>query len=112
MNDNENDLKLVDFISKHRAAVPSGSADLEDRILQQVALTNNRENIIPFSRRRLWLVPSAIAAGLLAGVISYRYVMVLQPSAAEVTSLEAFMENNWHGSLSNHPEDDVLQVTD
>ncbi len=113
-HNNDNDFKLVNFISKHRASVPPSSPDLEDRILQQVAQTT-KENVVPFSypfRGCRWLVPSAIAAGLLAGVISYRNVMIQQPSAAELRNLEAFMENNWHGSVSNHPEEDVLQVTE
>jgi hypothetical protein len=120
MNHNDNDQNLINFIRQNKPAVPPSSPDLENRILQYVETryiaspqniaSPQKDNIQ--KRRHIFFFSSAIAAGLIAAVVTYRNAMLLQPSAAELNNLEAFMENNWYGSLSSHIEDDLLRVTD
>ncbi|MBW4595251.1 MAG: hypothetical protein KME46_20685 [Brasilonema angustatum HA4187-MV1] len=97
------DKDLIHFLRQHRSKVPPASLDLEKRILQQVQ-ASPIQLVRHFSQ--LWLVPPVIAAGLVAAVVSYRALIPIQPSAAEVATLETFIENNWHCILS--PEGDVF----
>jgi len=48
-----------------------------------------------FPHRRQWLTVSAIAASLLIAWGSTNLLMQPKPSAAELASLEAFLENTW-----------------
>lgn len=100
------DHKLVDFLKQHRPSVPDADPALEDRLFDAIAATAQPTSLADRrasrSRRSVaWLVPSAIAAGLVATVIGYRTLVPAQPSATELASLEAFVESNWQGTLSN-----------
>ncbi|WP_392534250.1 hypothetical protein [Nostoc sp. C117] len=105
-NDDKN---LVNFLCKHRPPVPPASPDLEQQILQQV-----QTSIVKPQRRlaRLWLVPPVMAASLLASVFSYRVLVPAKPSAAELANLEAFIDSNWQGTVSEHTESYVWHFTD
>lgn len=94
----QNDDTLVDFLRQHRPSVPSPALDLEAEIMAAVAQEPNFAP--PVQRRQLWLVPPAIAAGLLiswAGYSSYTH----QKSLQNLPQLEAFIENNWDGLLED-----------
>jgi hypothetical protein len=104
-----NDKDLVDFVRQHRTQVPPASLDLEQQILQQVQASS----VQPRHRRsQVWLVPPMIAAGLIATMISYRAYTPARPSAAELATLEAFIESNWQGTLSEHTGSYVWHFTD
>jgi hypothetical protein len=100
------DHKLVDFLKQHRPSIPAADPALEDRLFDAIAATAQPTSLVDqrSSRSRrsvVWLVPSAIAAGLVATVVGYRTLVPAQPSATELASLEAFVESNWQGTLSN-----------
>ena len=100
------DHELVDFLKQHRPSIPTADPALEDRLFDAIAATAQPttldERRVSRSKRSIaWLVPSAIAAGLVATVVGYRTLVPAQPSATELASLEAFVESNWQGTLSN-----------
>ncbi len=108
------DKDLVNFLRQHRPEVPPASADLEQQILQNVETLHPISLPAPKVRRRspFWLVPSVMAASLVAAVVSYRTLIPAQPSAAELVKLEKFMESNWQGTVSEYPEGDIFSMTD
>jgi hypothetical protein len=108
------DKDLVNFLRQHRPEVPPASADLEQQILRHVETLHATSLRTPNLRHRspLWLVPSTIAAGLVAAVISYDAFIPAQPSPAELAKLERFMESNWQGVVSDNPDSDVFSMTD
>ncbi|BAY11231.1 hypothetical protein [Calothrix sp. NIES-2098] len=105
----DDDQNLVNFLGKHRPPLPPASPDLERQILQQL-----QTSAVKPQRRspRLWLVPPAIAASLLAAVISYRVLVPAKPSAAELANLEAFIDSNWQGTVSEYTGSYVWHFTD
>ncbi len=108
----EQDLKLVNFLRQHHPEVPVASPDLERRILQDIETL--RTTSIPIQRRRspVWLVPSVIAAGMVAAIVGYHSLVPPSPTPAELAKLERFMENNWQGTVGDPPEADVFSMTD
>lgn len=84
--------RLVDFLRQHRPVPPSPPPDLEERIMTAVAASPHAKT---FPHRRLWLIPSAIAGTLLIAWGSTNLHQQPKPSAAELASLEAFLENTW-----------------
>ncbi len=102
-NDDKN---LVNFLRQHHPNVPPPSPELEEEILQNVKTLHIR----PRPERHhfdFWLIPPALAAGLVATVLSYHAFVPTQPHPTELTNLEAFIESNWH-SVSDNPGLDVL----
>ncbi|NMG09130.1 hypothetical protein [Brasilonema sp. UFV-L1] len=97
------DKDLIHFLRQHRTQIPPASPDLEKRILQDVQ-ASPMQVLRPSSR--LWLVPGVIAASLVAAVVGYRALAPTQPSAAEVASLETFIESNWQCIINVSPERD------
>lgn len=127
-NDDKN---LVNFLRQHRPEVPPAATDLEQQILQNVEtlhlhqwgdvcdktkrLRDRRPTSLPTSlerRRPLWLVPSAVAASLVAAVVGYQALIPPPPNAAELAKLERFMETNWQGAISTSPDGDSLAITE
>jgi hypothetical protein len=103
------DLKLQAFLQQHRPAVPPPAPGLEAKILAEIA--PKRRSSQPRSsqpRSVVWLVPPAIAAGLVATLLSYRSLTPTQPTATELANLEAFLETSWRGSINDRPEDALL----
>ncbi|HAA28817.1 MAG TPA: hypothetical protein DDW76_37790 [Cyanobacteria bacterium UBA11369] len=84
--------RLVDFLRQHRQVPPSPAPDLEQRIMAAVAASPHTKT---FPHRRQWLIPSAIVASLLIAWGSTSLLMQPKPSAAELASIEAFLENTW-----------------
>lgn len=112
------DQPLVDFLRQHRPLPPPPALDLEQRLLATLGETPQPKGTTVLERSRavvsrssrsarsLWLVPPAIVAGLLVTWTAERFWLPSNPSPAEVSSLEAFMENNWQGSVTHEPEFD------
>jgi hypothetical protein len=104
-----NDQKLVDFIRQNRPDLPPENQDLEAQIMAAVAAnprSESRQNssVIPFRRRSLWLMPPAIAAGLLMAWGTNRLLTPPPPTATELASLEVFIENTWDGVFDEYPQ--------
>lgn len=115
----EDDLKLTEFLKRHQPVVPAANPDLEDQLMSAIASTPQpRLTVVskaPVQRRILWAVPSAIAAGLVAVVVSHRpFAPVSQPSAAEVAELQNFIESTWDDSVAEQSvsEGDLFPVTE
>lgn len=92
------DEALKQFLRQHRSPIPPASPDLEARIMQAVGQSTTAQTKCQraSSNRRLWLVPSTIAAGLLVALASYQMVSLQQKTNAnQVANMEAFLENNW-----------------
>jgi hypothetical protein len=100
MTNPNDDERLVKFLRQHRPSVPPAAPGLEDQIMQAVASSGSHYPV----RRRLWVVPPvAIAAGVLIAWVGHQ---VLTPPMATVdpANLEAFLEDNWDGVVSETPE--------
>jgi hypothetical protein len=97
------DQALKQFLQQHRPPVPAASPELEEQIMQAVQDPAIKVQAQVRKPRRLWIVPSAIAASLLVAFGSYRWAKVYQPTT-DVENLAAFLENSWNGTLSNSTE--------
>ena len=93
------DQPLVTFLRQHCPAPPLPAPDLEERILAAVAKAPAHRS--QYWHRRLWLVPPAIAAGVLIATAGHRLLMPPSPSPAEIANLEAFFVNSWDGTISD-----------
>lgn len=110
------DHELINFLKQHRPQTPPSSPMAEDRLLEAIAAvspTNTETNTVVAFRRShrvqrssIWLVPPAIAAGLVATIVGYRAFVPAKPSAAELANLQAFIESNWQGSVTNGNTDE------
>lgn len=122
----EDDRLLVEFLKRHRPVPPPAGADLEAQILNSIESNVSPEGFQRSRRtsfgishqRKVWLIPSAIAAGVIATVVGYRtLVPAPQPSPAETAELEAFIENSWSNTVVSDPTadqtyDQLLPVDD
>ncbi len=116
------DKDLVNFLRQHRPEVPPAATDLEQQILQnvetlhlrqwRVRARDSRQTLLPTPRRPMWLIPSAVAASLVAAVVGYQALLPAPPNAAELAKLERFMESNWQGAISTSPDGDTLAITE
>ena len=112
----EDDHSLTDFLRQNRPSVPPAAANLEEQLLAAVEITPQEVAIAEpprrVSQRRLmgWFVPSAIAAGLVATVISYRSVIPSPPNEAELAELQAFIESTWDGTVNEVPNPTVEEL--
>lgn len=113
-DDSAPDQALSDFLRQHRSVVPPAPNDLEDRLLAQVEALPHRHpgRFQPPLGRRAWVVPSALAASLIAGFVGYRAVQLRQPSPTEIASLETFIETNWQNTVNDSSENDWLPTSD
>jgi hypothetical protein len=108
----KDDKELINFVKEYHPQVPNASPELEAKILQQIS-QEKRENVVnlkPLNRRLFYLFPSSLAAGLVIFIATSR-LMPHQPTDAELSKIESFMENNWHGTVSGYPEEDVSSIT-
>lgn len=106
----DDDESLVNFLKANRPEVPSVTPDLEENILQAVELEvrlpgKNSFLHDPAKCKRLWLVPPAIAIGVIfsIGSDSLRSSGFLapisvtnSPTKSELVGLEVFLEHNWN----------------
>jgi hypothetical protein len=103
----EEDPQLTHFLKHHRPVAPSASDELEERLM---AMVNNTPQAVPLGasrrqrhdRRVLWLLPSAIAATLVA-VVAPQWFMPQSPSDAQLAELETFIESTWQGTVAEQP---------
>lgn len=95
------DQDLVSFLRHHRSNPPPGDPALEDRILQSLPQR---------SRRRLWVVPSAIAATLVGAIVSYQFLRPTPSEPVDTASIEAYMESNWT-ALNSNPDLQIDSAT-
>ncbi|QZZ21369.1 hypothetical protein J5X98_02495 [Leptothermofonsia sichuanensis E412] len=106
----DDDHDLVRFLQQNRPQPPSPAPDLETKILSAIAqLDEPSQTVRPFSRSRWYRsawVPTAIAAGLVAGVFSYRALYPSSPSASDLRVLETFIETSWDASVNDDSEED------
>ncbi|MBV9387089.1 MAG: hypothetical protein JOZ78_11745 [Chroococcidiopsidaceae cyanobacterium CP_BM_ER_R8_30] len=107
-SNNKDDERLVEFLHQHRPEVPPATPDLEQLIIQKVAASPPLNAV---RHRRMWLIPPAIAAGLVIIWIGYR---ILTPassfSTAQLANLNAFLENNWDGILGSSADAQTLPI--
>ena len=107
------DHELVAFLKQHRPQTPPTDAALEARLFdaiealpQQDELARLRRSQPRVKRSIVWFVPPTLAAGLLVSVIGYRLLVPSKPSTAELANLQAFLESNWKGTLTNGSTDE------
>ena len=109
------DRALVDFMRENRPEVPVAPEALEARIMAAIAQeeespeeNRQQENylstkkvgkVLPF-RRRLWMLPSAVAAGLAIATGADILLAPPEPTPAELARLEAYMESTWDSVLA------------
>lgn len=94
------DRELVDFLQRYQPLPPPPAANLEVRILtalspQHTPVQNKRS---PWSF--LWMVPSAIALGIVVTWSAGQLLSPSPPSAAELVELETYVEDSWDGVFS------------
>jgi hypothetical protein len=92
------DEALKQFLRQHRSPIPPASPDLEARIMQAVGQSTTAQTKCQrtSSNRRLWLVPSTIAASLLVALASFQLVSLRrETNANQIANMETFLENNW-----------------
>ncbi|NJR49147.1 MAG: hypothetical protein HC780_05830 [Leptolyngbyaceae cyanobacterium CSU_1_3] len=98
----DDDQEWVEFLRQHRPLPPPAADGLEDRIfsaLEAETLSPIAAAQLDRKRRPRWLVPSAIAASLVAAFLSHRILTPPQPSPTELALLEDFIETNWQNTL-------------
>ncbi len=108
----DDDPKLTQFLRQNRPQPPSASSSLEDRILTAIEQPQQPRQ----SRHRRWYrsrwIPPAIAAGLIASLVSYRTLVPVRTNPTDVASLEAFVENSWQGSVSDAADEEQFPLND
>lgn len=124
----EDDPRLSAFLKAHRPPIPPADPALEERLLAAIATTPQEIATIDPSpgprsrggRRNPWLLPGAIAAGLVVAIVGYHTRPQVQPtasapSAAELAELENFIENTWQDPVAEQPAvyaDELLNQAD
>ncbi len=112
----EEDKPLTEFLKQYQPVVPPASLDLEDRIMAAIETNISAAEFLrrdrdpsagTTQRRKFWLIPSAIAAGVIATVVGYRtFTPAPQPNPAEAAELEAFIESSWSNAVASDPATD------
>jgi len=112
----EDEKPLIDFLRQHRSVVPPSNGNLEERIMGAIEANVSAEELVQnerrrssgtFLRRQAWLLPAAIAAGMIATLIGYKTLTPApQPSPAEAAELEAFIESSWSNTVAFDPSAD------
>lgn len=92
------DRQWQEFLRKHRPVPPPAAADLEEQLMNAIERSPQTA-----SSRRLWAVPSALAASLLMAWSGYRTLIPSPALSTNSASLEAFLENNWNDVLGETP---------
>jgi hypothetical protein len=123
----EEDKPLTEFLKQHQPIAPAASVDLEDQIMRAIETNISPEEFVrrdrsqssgTAQRRKLWVIPSAIAASVIATVVGYRtFAPAPQPSPAEAAELEAFIESSWSNTVTSdsavdHTYEQILSVED
>ncbi len=91
--------KLVTFLKQYRPAPPATNIHIEEQLLAIVS-----QERLSKSSNWLWVIPGAIATGLLliyGSLIRDNFVLKI---AKQTEDLEAFMVNSWQGSMDDNQE--------
>jgi hypothetical protein len=99
------DREWVDFLRQNRSQPPPPAADLEDRILAAIASpdTSRRPRLLRSSR--VYWIPPAIAATLVAGLLAHRSFIPAPPNPTEVSAIENFIETSWTDTVSDNTDE-------
>lgn len=93
----EDEKKWLEFLRKNRPTPPATANDLEEQLMTVIATSDQQ-----VKTRKMWLVPSAIAASLLMTWSGYFFLNISQNSP-NYASLETFLENNWNEVVGEVP---------
>ena len=104
------DRPLTEFLQQHRLPAPPAAPELEDRLMAAIDRAQKPQR--SRSRPVVWLIPPAIAAGLVATLLGYHTLAPAQLTASETANLEAFLETNWQSAVTDAPEDPFLPASD
>ncbi len=105
----EDDQDLVEFLRQHRSPSPLPAVGLEDEIMTSIATPLDRSTP---RRWTGWMAAPALAASLMTAVLGYRALVPPQLSPSEVATLEAFIETNWHNTISNPSDTELISIND
>lgn len=104
----DDDETLVNFLRQHRPEPPTAAPDLEDQIIATIAsdAIPASSKVVPLRsrRRNFWITGSAIAAGLIATVASYRVLVRPPVSDSELTRLETYLETSWYETVTDNDD--------
>ena len=99
--------KLVTFLKQYRPVPPGTNNQIEEQLMTIVAQGSRPSKSISW----LWVVPSAIATGLLlvyGSLIRDNFVLRI---AKQTEDLETFMVNSWQGSIDeNFEQNDIYSL--
>jgi hypothetical protein len=94
------DQRLVEFLRQHVGSVPPAAPGLEQQIMQAVASSPQqpKDGVLGvFSWQNSKLFAGLATASLLIAWTGYRLLTPPKPSAAELATVETFLESNWDG---------------
>jgi hypothetical protein len=104
----ESDRKLVNFLQSNRPISPTEAIDLEEQIIELV----DREDVLARqkSERFVWVIPSAILAGVFIGWGSYRSLIPQTQVSVTNDELEIFLVNSWNNGTGKNSNDPSLET--
>lgn len=108
----DEDPRLRAFLRRHRPVAPPAAVDLEERLMQAIATEPRLPGLRGLSHRWLWIMPTAIAAGVTLLWGSDRLWSPTSLPEAEIASLETFLEGCWTGSLNPDTESAIVVSAD
>jgi hypothetical protein len=105
----ESDRNLVNFLQSNRPISPAEAIDLEEQIIELV----DREDVLARqkSERFVWIIPSAILAGVFIGWGSYRSPIVQTQVSVTNDELEIFLVNSWNNGVEKDSIDPSLETS-
>ncbi len=110
----KDDQDFANFLRQHRPVPPPAQPDLEERLMSAIAQVEPDLKVsgkpLLNGYRSLWLVPPAIAAGLLSYWAGERVLLPTKPSSAQLARLEVFMETSWDSVLRDRESEWVFPV--
>ncbi|MGB5594317.1 MAG: hypothetical protein WBM32_00505 [Crocosphaera sp.] len=108
----KDDRELISFLQQYRPLPPPANSTLEKQLYARVSHEPQQHQV---SQVR-WLIPSMIAASLLAIWGGYNVLeqspyqqFVQQSQEIETAELEDFMVNSWQGTINTSPLENQYQ---
>ncbi|AFY64928.1 hypothetical protein [Geitlerinema sp. PCC 7407] len=108
----DEDPRLRTFLRRHRPVAPPAAADLEERLMEAIATEPSPPVLRCLPQRWLWVVPTAIAAGVTLLWGSDRLWSPPPLPETEIANLETFLEGSWTGSLNPDTESAIVVSAD
>lgn len=93
----EEEKEWLAFLRENRPTPAAKANDLEEQLMKAIATSSQQ-----VKTRKMWLVPSAIAASLLMTLSGY-FFLNLSHNSPNYASLETFLENNWNEVVGEVP---------